>query len=55
MEGEEDYLLVSESGIETHSQILELHDAGFSAFLIGSRLMNSDDPGERLRELQGES
>lgn len=55
MEGEEDYLLVSESGIETHSQILELHDAGFSAFLIGSRLMSSDDPGERLRELQGES
>ncbi len=55
MEGEEDYLLVSESGIETHSQILELRDAGFSAYLIGSSLMNSEDPGLRLRELQGEN
>jgi indole-3-glycerol phosphate synthase len=54
MEGEEGYLLVSESGIESHSQILELRDAGFSAYLIGSRLMNSESPGERLRELRGE-
>ena len=54
MEGEEGYLLVSESGIESHSQILELRDAGFSAYLIGSSLMNSEDPGERLRELQGD-
>ena len=55
MEGEEGFLLVSESGIETHSQILELRDAGFSAYLIGSSLMNSEHPGQRLRELQGES
>ncbi len=54
MEGEEGYLLVSESGIEGHSQILELGDAGFSAYLIGSSLMNSENPGERLHELQGE-
>ena len=54
MEGEEGYLLVSESGIERHSQILELSDAGFSAYLIGSSLMNSENPGERLHELQGE-
>ncbi len=54
MEGEEGYLLVSESGIERHSQILELGDAGFSAYLIGSSLMNSENPGERLHELQGE-
>jgi indole-3-glycerol phosphate synthase len=54
MEGEEGFLLVSESGIETHSQVLELRDAGFSAYLIGSSLMNSEHPGQRLRELQGE-
>ena len=54
MEGEEGYLLVSESGIETHAQILELRDAGFNAYLIGSSLMNSDNPGERLQQLQGE-
>ncbi|MEE8348342.1 MAG: indole-3-glycerol phosphate synthase TrpC [Acidobacteriota bacterium] len=54
MEREAGYLLVSESGIETHSQISELSDAGFTAYLIGSSLMNSENPGELLRDLQGE-
>lgn len=54
MEGERGYVLVSESGIKDHSQLLELKDAGFSAFLVGSTLMDSPDPGERLRELKGD-
>ena len=54
MEGEEGYILISESGILEHSQIVELQDAGFSAFLIGSVLMDSSDPGATLRQLKGE-
>ncbi|MEE2821400.1 MAG: indole-3-glycerol phosphate synthase TrpC [Acidobacteriota bacterium] len=54
MEGEENYLLISESGIETSSQVLELRDAGFNAFLVGSSLMDSDSPGQRLKELRGQ-
>ena len=54
MEGEEGYTLISESGIEEHSQIVELQDAGFQAFLVGSIFMDSSDPGEKLRQLRGE-
>ncbi len=54
MEGEEGHTLVSESGIKEHSQIAELQDAGFQAFLVGSILMDSSDPGEKLRQLRGE-
>ena len=54
MEGEAGYTLISESGIEQHSQIVELQDAGFQAFLVGSILMDSSDPGEKLRQLRGE-
>lgn len=54
MEGETGYTLISESGIEHHSQIAELQDAGFQAFLVGSILMDSSDPGKKLRQLRGE-
>ena len=54
MEGEGGYTLISESGIEEHSQIAELQDAGFQAFLVGSILMDSSDPGKKLRQLRGE-
>lgn len=53
MEKESGYTLVSESGIDERPQILELRDAGFSAFLIGSTLMDSSDPGKKLSELCG--
>ena len=53
MEGEEGPVLVSESGIDDPSQIAELHDAGFSAFLIGSALMEAEDPGAALLKLRG--
>ncbi len=51
LEGESGFVLVSESGIRSRSQILELRDAGFKGFLIGSSLMDSDDPGEALEKL----
>jgi len=54
MEGEGGYTLVSESGIEEHSQIVELQDAGFQAFLVGSIFMDSSDPGRKFRQLRGE-
>lgn len=53
MERETGYVLVSESGIQEHSQLLELQDAGFSAFLVGSILMDLPNPGKKLRELIG--
>jgi indole-3-glycerol phosphate synthase len=51
MEGEGGHLLVAESGIYEPSQIDELCDAGFCAFLIGSAFMDSPDPGRALRDL----
>lgn len=53
MEGESGYVLVSESGIGERSQIGELHEAGFTAFLVGSTLMSSEDPARKLNELRG--
>ncbi len=51
LEGETDYFLVSESGIGEGSQIRELSEAGFGAFLIGSQLMEATKPGLELRRL----
>ena len=44
---------VSESGIRTHAELSKLRAAGFDAFLIGTRLMLSSDPGAVLGELLG--
>ena len=51
LEGEAGYLLIAESGLSERVQLLELREAGFSGFLIGSLFMNSQKPGEVLREL----
>ena len=53
LEGEDGYLLISESGLSERAQLLELRQAGFSGFLIGSHFMNSQKPGQVLRELLG--
>ena len=53
LEGESGLLLVSESGLRERSQLLELRDAGFSGFLIGSLFMESRDPGAELAQLLG--
>lgn len=51
LEGESGLVLVAESGISDRSQLAELRDAGYSAFLIGSAFMNSEDPGAALLDL----
>jgi len=44
-------LAVSESGIYAAGDIARLREAGYSAFLVGERLMRSGDPAAALREL----
>jgi indole-3-glycerol phosphate synthase len=46
----DDVVLVSESGIETASDIERLSSFGYRGFLIGESLMRADDPGEALRK-----
>ncbi|HLV41069.1 MAG TPA: indole-3-glycerol phosphate synthase TrpC [Brumimicrobium sp.] len=42
---------ISESGIKTAEQMLELKNAGFDGFLIGGYFMHYDDPGEACKNL----
>jgi len=46
-------IAVSESGLESHTEMLKLRAAGFDAFLIGTRLMLAPDPGAALADLFG--
>jgi len=46
-----DRMTVSESGISSRLHLRRLADAGFDGVLIGSALMKSRDPGEKLRRL----
>lgn len=45
--------VVAESGIENRRQIVELEGIGVDAFLVGTSLMKSKDPVEKLKELLG--
>jgi indole-3-glycerol phosphate synthase len=45
---------VSESGIKTTADLRRIRDAGFSAVLMGERLMAQPDPGKALSELLAE-
>ena len=47
----EGVLFVAESGIEQKSDILRLGDAGADAFLVGERLVRSEDPEAALKVL----
>jgi indole-3-glycerol phosphate synthase len=47
----DDVVVVSESGINTGTDIARLWDKGVDAFLIGEVLMRAPDPGVKLREL----
>ncbi|MEX0991922.1 MAG: indole-3-glycerol phosphate synthase TrpC [Actinomycetota bacterium] len=49
----EDRVAVFESGISTREQVRRATEAGASAVLVGTALMEADDPGEKLRELIG--
>jgi indole-3-glycerol phosphate synthase len=44
-------LLVTESGLKTHADLLSLHALGYRGFLIGERLMRADNPGDALRAI----
>ena len=46
-----DALMICESGLSTKEEILELHELGFSGFLIGETLMRSGNAEEALGEL----
>jgi indole-3-glycerol phosphate synthase len=48
-------ILVSESGLTDGSLLRELRDAGFSAFLVGTWLMQGERPGDRLKSLLQEA
>ena len=49
----ENKVIVSESGINSHDDILELQKNGVNAFLIGEALMKEKDIGKKLKELIG--
>ena len=44
-------LAVAESGLRTHTDLLDLRDAGFDAFLVGEHLMSAPDPAAALEAL----
>lgn len=44
-------VLVSESGIHTHAEVIKLADAGVRAILVGESLMRSPDIAGKVREL----
>ena len=46
-------LLVSESGIRTRDDVLQLKEAGVRAILVGETLMRADDIGGKIDELLG--
>ena len=43
--------VIAESAVRTHEDIMMLHDAGASGFLIGETLMRAPEPGAKLKEL----
>ncbi|CAN5464457.1 indole-3-glycerol phosphate synthase TrpC [soil metagenome] len=48
----EDVLMITESGLSTREDLLELKNLGYKGFLIGETLMRSENPTEMLKSLQ---
>ncbi len=46
---------IAESGLRTRADLDRLERAGYSAFLVGERLIGEADPGAALRTLRGAS
>lgn len=46
-----DACVIGESGIHTHEDLCLLRDAGCHGFLVGTRLMQTGEPGRALSEL----
>ena len=53
--GVKDVISVAESGLNNSSDIAQLREAGYHAFLIGESLMKADSPGDALRILLAEA
>ena len=49
----DELILVSESGIKTHADIVRLKDFGVNAVLIGETFMRAPDIGAKVREVMG--
>ena len=49
-----DAIMVSESGLKTRDDLIELRNLGYSAFLMGETLMRSEDPEKDLERLATE-
>ena len=47
----EDRIVVTESGIRSSSDVVQMREHGVNVFLVGEVFMYSDDPGYRLSEL----
>lgn len=46
-----DAVIIAESGLKTREDLVELHELGYTGFLIGETLMRSGDPANALRVL----
>lgn len=48
-------VMITESGLRTSEELQELHQLGYSGFLIGETFMRTGDPAAELRRLRGQS
>jgi indole-3-glycerol phosphate synthase len=49
--GNDDRVLVTESGIHTPDDVARMRAAGIHAFLVGEAFMRAEDPGHELQRL----
>ncbi len=50
-----DAVMITESGLRTRDDLIDLRELGYSGFLIGETLMRSGDPEAELRKLATEA
>ena len=46
-----DRIVISESGIQTHKDVVLMREHGVNGFLVGETLIRASDPGKKFREL----
>jgi indole-3-glycerol phosphate synthase len=51
----DDRIVVSESGIKSRDDVVQLEKAGVDAVLVGESLMREKDIGKKVKELLGKS
>jgi len=47
----EDHIVVTESGIHTHEDVMLMRENSVHTFLVGEAFMRAEEPGEKLAEL----